>query len=80
MKPMSFKSERETLVEQAKAAKVSLAWLSRALGRSDRYLDRFAAGGPPRALARDDRKWLSMFFAVDEKHGMGVPADRDWDE
>jgi len=76
MKSRSFKSERETLTERARAALASMAWLSRAIGRPDRYLDRFAAGGPPMALAAADREWLALFFGVGDD-GMGISASRE---
>lgn len=76
MNPPSYKSERETLAERTRSARTSLAWLSRALGRPDRYLDRFAAGGPPVALSPADREWLALFFGVGDG-GMGIPARRE---
>lgn len=76
MTPRSLGSEREVLADRAKTMRTSLAWLSRALGRPDRYLGRFVEGGPPVALSPADRKWLALFFGV-SSNAMGVPAQRD---
>jgi repressor LexA len=75
MKPLSYRSEREVLADRARSIRTSLAWLSRALGRRDRYLDRFAAGGPPVALSPADREWLALFFGVPDS-AMGIPSTR----
>jgi len=79
MNPHSYKSERATLAERAKASRTSMPWLSRALGRTDRYLSRFVAGGPPTRLTPADREWLSLFFGVSRDDGLGIPDTREWD-
>lgn len=47
-------------------AGTSLAWLSRALGRNDAYLQQFVKRGTPRRLDEQDRRWLAAYFNVDE--------------
>jgi hypothetical protein len=54
---------------------IRFAWLSRALGRRDCYLDRFAAGGAPIALSPNDREWLALRFSVPDS-AMGIPSTR----
>lgn len=58
---------RSTLAELADEAGTSLAWLSRALGRNDAYLQQFVKRGTPRRLDEEDRRWLAAYFNVDER-------------
>lgn len=57
---------RDTLTELAEGAGVSLAFLSRRLGRNAAYLQQFVRRGTPRRLDEEDRRWLAAFFNVDE--------------
>jgi len=57
---------RSMLAELAVEAGTSLAWLSRALGRNDAYLQQFVKRGTPRRLDEEDRRWLAAYFNVDE--------------
>jgi repressor LexA len=50
----------------AAKAGVSLAALSRMLGRNDAYLQQFVQRGTPRVLAEADRRQLAEFFGVPE--------------
>lgn len=45
---------------------VSLAFLSRRLGRNAAYLQQFVKRGTPKRLDEDDRRWLAAYFNVDE--------------
>ncbi|WP_066807502.1 S24 family peptidase [Sphingomonas asaccharolytica] len=58
---------RSTLAGLADEAGTSLAWLSRALGRNDAYLQQFVKRGTPRRLDEKDRRWLAAYFNVDER-------------
>lgn len=55
---------RNRLAVLADQRGVSLAALSRMIGRGDRYLARFTAGGPPERLDQQDRAQLAAFFGV----------------
>ena len=57
---------RSRLTELAVEAGTSLAWLSRAIGRNDAYLQQFVKRGTPRRLDEEDRRWLAAYFNVDE--------------
>lgn len=57
---------RDTLAELAEGAGVSLAFLSRRLGRNAAYLQQFVRRGTPRRLDEEDRRWLAAYFNVDE--------------
>ncbi len=63
---------RSTLAELATEAGSSLAWLSRALGRNDAYLQQFVKRGTPRRLDERDRRWLAAYFDVDESALGGI--------
>lgn len=63
---MSETEIRTVLQELAARAGVSLAALSRMLGRNDAYLQQFVQRGTPRVLAERDRKSLAEFFGVPE--------------
>ncbi|WP_066593318.1 S24 family peptidase [Sphingomonas pruni] len=63
---------RSTLAGLADEAGTSLAWLSRALGRNDAYLQQFVKRGTPRRLDEEDRRWLAAYFNVDERALGGI--------
>ena len=67
---------RSTLAGLADEAGTSLAWLSRALGRNDAYLQQFVKRGTPRRLNEEDRRWLAAYFNVDER-ALGGTAGGD---
>ena len=67
---------RSTLAGLADEAGTSLAWLSRALGRNDAYLQQFVKRGTPRRLDEEDRRWLAAYFNVDER-ALGGTAGGD---
>ena len=67
---------RSTLAGLADEAGTSLAWLSRALGRNDAYLQQFVKRGTPRRLDEEDRRWLAAYFNVDER-ALGGSAGGD---
>jgi len=58
---------RERLALLAEARVVSLAALSRLIGRNGTYLQQFITKGSPRRLAEDDRRTLARFFGVAEE-------------
>ncbi|SOB86533.1 Peptidase S24-like [Sphingomonas guangdongensis] len=53
---------------------VSLATLSRALGRNAAWVQQFLARGTPRVLPEGDRATLARFFGVDEAALGGAPS------
>jgi len=57
---------RERLAALAETRGVSLAALSRLIGRNGTYLQQFITKGSPRRLAEEDRRVLAQFFAVPE--------------
>ena len=60
-------SEIRTAIQALAAqAGVSLAALSRMLGRNEAYLQQFVQRGTPRVLAEGDRRQLAEFFGVPE--------------
>ena len=61
----------------AAKAGVSLAALSRMLGRNDAYLQQFVQRGTPRVLAEADRRQLAEFFGVPETRLGALPAMGD---
>jgi phage repressor protein C with HTH and peptisase S24 domain len=67
---------RNTLAELADGAGVSLAFLSRRIGRNAAYLQQFVRRGTPRRLDEEDRRWLAAFFNVDEAR-LGARPDPD---
>jgi phage repressor protein C with HTH and peptisase S24 domain len=67
---------RSTLAGLVDEAGTSLAWLSRALGRNDAYLQQFVKRGTPRRLDEEDRRWLAAYFNVDER-ALGGTAGGD---
>ncbi|KHK91640.1 S24 family peptidase [Novosphingobium malaysiense] len=54
------------LLELADARRVSLASLSRMIGKNPSYLQQFVRKGSPRKLEEGDRAMLARFFGVDE--------------
>jgi phage repressor protein C with HTH and peptisase S24 domain len=66
---------RERLTELAASRHVSLAALSRMIGRNSSYLQQFVTKGSPRKLEEEDRRKLADFFAVAESE-LGAPEDR----
>ncbi|HZF45997.1 MAG TPA: S24 family peptidase [Sphingomonadaceae bacterium] len=57
---------RERLVTLANERGVSLAALSRLIGKNGTYLQQFVTKGSPRRLAEEDREVLARFFGVAE--------------
>lgn len=58
---------RQRLLDLAGGRHVSLAALSRMLGKNPSYLQQFVRKGSPRKLEEEDRGMLARFFAVDER-------------
>ncbi len=57
-----------TRVQQlADARGVSLAGLSRLVGKNASYLQQFITKGSPKRLGEDERLLLAKFFSVDER-------------
>ncbi|RKF21277.1 LexA family transcriptional regulator [Altericroceibacterium spongiae] len=81
---------RERLAELAQEAGVSLASLSRMIGRNASYLQQYITKGSPRRLDEADREKLAEFFGVPESELGGrreisydIPVSRrkaDWVE
>lgn len=61
-----FRDPREALVALADERGISLAALSRLIGRNGTYLQQFITKGSPRRLAEQDRRVLAQFFGVGE--------------
>lgn len=57
---------RERLTQLADGRGVSLAALSRLIGRNGTYLQQFVTKGSPRKLAEGDRRVLAEFFGIAE--------------
>lgn len=57
---------RQHLAKLAEDRGVSLAALSRLIGRNGTYLQQFITKGSPRRLAEEDRRVLAEFFGVGE--------------
>jgi phage repressor protein C with HTH and peptisase S24 domain len=76
---------RERLADLAAQTGVSLAALSRMIGRNSSYLQQYITKGSPRKLEEDDRRRLADFFAVRESE-LGAPEEKssgsrgDWVE
>jgi phage repressor protein C with HTH and peptisase S24 domain len=66
---------RERLAELARQRAVSLAKLSRMLGRNATYLQQFISKGSPRKLEEEDRRRLADFFGVGEAE-LGAPEEK----
>lgn len=66
MRPFPTSTQvRAKVAELAAGTGTSLAFLSRAIGRSDGYLSRFINDGRPERLAPADREYLARWFNVD---------------
>ena len=65
---------RERLSELARQRGVSLAGLSRLIGRNGTYLQQFITKGSPRKLEEEDRRKLAEFLGVGEGE-LGAPED-----
>lgn len=63
----------ETVARMAAARGVSLAALSRMIGRNEAYLQQFVKRGTPKRLDEGTRSRLAAFFAIDEDR-LGGPA------
>jgi len=66
---------REKLAELADSRNVSLAALSRMIGRNSSYLQQYISKGSPRKLEEEDRRRLADFFAVGESE-LGAPEQK----
>ena len=66
---------RERLAELAGGRGVSLAALSRMIGRNSSYLQQYITKGSPRKLEEEDRRRLAEFFAVAEAE-LGAPEEK----
>jgi len=66
---------RERLAELAERRGVSLAALSRMIGRNSSYLQQYIGKGSPRKLEEEDRRRLADFFAVGESE-LGAPGEK----
>lgn len=66
---------RERLTQLAEGRGVSLAALSRLIGRNGTYLQQFVTKGSPRKLAEEDRKVLAEFFGIGESELGGQLQD-----
>ena len=63
---MNGADPRGRLLSLADARAVSLAELSRLIGRNGTYLQQFVRKGSPRKLEEGDRRVLARFFGIDE--------------
>lgn len=63
---METPDPRERLVVLSEERGVSLASLSRLIGKNSSYLQQFVRKGSPRKLEEQDRGTLARFFGVDE--------------
>lgn len=81
---MESSDPRRNLIALAEARKVSLASLSRMIGKNGSYLHQFLYKGSPRKLEETDRATLARFFGVDEaelgapKDKYHAPVEKDW--
>jgi hypothetical protein len=58
---------RAAIKQLVERHRISLAALSRAVGRNDAYLHQFLTRGTPERLPEDVRLRLARFFNVDER-------------
>lgn len=81
LSPNDYKMETgdipRRLLELADARRVSLASLSRMIGKNPSYLQQFVRKGSPRKLEEGDRGMLARFFGVDEVE-LGKPRDNSF--
>lgn len=75
---MELDVARRRLLELADARQVSLASLSRLIGKNASYLQQFVRKGSPRKLEENDRALLARFFAVPEAE-LGAPQEKSFD-
>ena len=68
---------RQRLLELAEGRRVSLAALSRMIGKNASYLQQFVRKGSPRKLEEEDRGMLARFFGVDE-HVLGKSKENSF--
>lgn len=66
---------RTRLLDLAASRRVSLAQLSRLIGKNASYLQQFVRKGSPRKLEENDRAALAQFFGVAEAE-LGAPPDK----
>lgn len=69
---------REVLLQAARARGVSLASLSRMIGRNDTYLQQYVTKGSPKKLEEEDRRKLATFLGIKES-SLGAPQDNSYD-
>ena len=69
---------RDRLAELAREKGVSLAALSRMLGRNATYLQQYITKGSPRKLEEDDRRKLARYFSVSERE-LGASQENSYD-
>lgn len=66
---------RRALEAAARKNGVSLAGLSKMLGRNAAYLQQFVKRGTPARLSEKDRRSLCQFFGIDESELGGPPSE-----
>lgn len=71
---MDAADTRQRLLDLALRRGVSLAALSRMIGKNPTYLQQFVRKGSPRKLEEEDRGRLARFFGVDEAE-LGRPKE-----
>lgn len=76
---MELDEPRRRLLDLAEARSVSLAQLSRMLGKNPSYLQQFVRKRSPRKLEETDRATLARFFDVSEAE-LGAPTDFSYDQ
>jgi len=74
----SSQDPRRRVAELAGQRGMSLAALSRLIGRNSTYLQQFITKGSPRRLAEEDRRTLAQFFGVAEAE-LGGGEDASYD-
>lgn len=75
---MELDEPRRRLLELSEQRGVSLAQLSRMLGKNPSYLQQFVRKGSPRKLEETDRAALSRFFGVSEAE-LGAPKENSYE-
>lgn len=58
---------RARVQQLASSRRVSLASLSRLVGKNSSYLQQFITKGSPKRLGEDERLKLARFFGIDER-------------
>ena len=76
--PLMSPSFQEKLVDLARSSGVSLASLSRMIGRNPSYLQQYITKGSPRRLEERDRAKLAEFFGVPEAQ-LGGRREKSYD-